>query len=74
MMLTDAEITRMLDLGARHDVEVCLFLGPRAAWDIGGQAKVLAAVGGAARGNAGVAASVNEALRVRARHPKPSRG
>jgi len=64
MMLTDAEITRMVELGTVHDVEVCLFLGPRGAWDIGGQAKVSAVVAGAARGNAAVAACVNEAMRA----------
>ena len=48
----------MVALGAEHDVEVNLFLGPRGSWDIGGQAKVSAAVGGAARGNAAVAASL----------------
>jgi hypothetical protein len=64
MMLTDAEIGRMVELGAEHDVEVCLFLGPRGSWDIGGQAKVSAAVGGVARGNAAVAASLCEAQRA----------
>ncbi|TDD58521.1 hypothetical protein E1263_18985 [Kribbella antibiotica] len=64
MMLTDAEIEEMLSLGASAGVEVCLFLGPRGAWDIGGQAKVSAAVGGAARGNAMVAASLCDAFRA----------
>ena len=35
MLLTDAEITEMVALGREHDVEVCLFVGPRAAWDVG---------------------------------------
>ncbi|MDQ4053899.1 MAG: U32 family peptidase [Actinomycetota bacterium] len=64
MMLTDDEIGTMVRLGREHDVEVCLFLGPRGAWDIGGQAKVSAAVGGAARGNASVAASLADAVRA----------
>jgi hypothetical protein len=64
MMLTDAEIDRMLTLGAEHDIEICLFLGPRSAWDVGGQAKVSAAVGGAARGNEAVAASLADAQRA----------
>ena len=64
MMLTDAEIESMVALGERHDVEVCPFLGPRAAWDTGAQAKVSAAVGGAARGSAGVAACLSDALRA----------
>ncbi|MFC0529902.1 U32 family peptidase [Phytohabitans kaempferiae] len=37
MLLTDAEIERMVELGRQHQVEVCLFTGPRAAWDIGAQ-------------------------------------
>jgi hypothetical protein len=64
MMLTDAEIQEMLSLGATSGVEVCLFLGPRGAWDIGGQAKVSAAVGGVARGNEMVAASLCDAFRA----------
>jgi hypothetical protein len=64
MMLTDDEITAMAQLGAEHDVEVNLFLGPRAAWDIGAQAKVTSAVGGSARGNATVAACIAEAQRA----------
>jgi hypothetical protein len=64
MMLTDGEIDEMLTLGAGHDVEVCLFLGPRGAWDTGGQAKVSAAVGGVARGNDMVAASLCDAYRA----------
>jgi len=38
MMLTDAEITDMVELGRAERIEVCLFVGPRAAWDIGVQA------------------------------------
>lgn len=64
MMLTDDEIREMVRLGREHGVEVCLFLGPRGAWDTGGQAKVSAAVGGAARGNAAVAASLADAVRA----------
>jgi len=64
MMLTDGEIEEMLSLGASSGVEVCLFLGPRGAWDIGGQAKVSAAVGGVARGNDQVAASLCDAYRA----------
>jgi Peptidase family U32 len=64
MMLTDAEIEAMVALGRQHDVEVCPFLGPRAAWDTGAQAKVSAAVGGSARGAAGVAACLSDAFRA----------
>jgi hypothetical protein len=64
MMLTDSEIAEMVSLGAAEGVEVCLFLGPRGSWDIGGQAKVSAAVGGVARGNDMVAASLCDAYRA----------
>jgi len=37
-MLTDEEIRRMVAIGAANDVEVCLFVGPRAGWDTGRQA------------------------------------
>lgn len=37
MLLTDAEIREMLELGAAAGVEVSLFVGPRAAWDVGAQ-------------------------------------
>ena len=64
MMLTDDEIDELVKLGSDHQVEVCLFLGPRGSWDIGGQAKVSAAVGGVARGNEMVAASLCDAFRA----------
>jgi Peptidase family U32 len=35
MLLTDAEIGEMVSLGREQDIEVCLFVGPRAGWDIG---------------------------------------
>lgn len=38
MLQTDAEIGEMLALGREHGIEVCLFVGPRAAWDTGIQA------------------------------------
>ena len=38
MLQTDEEIRRMVALGREHGVEVCLFVGPRAAWDVGVQA------------------------------------
>jgi Peptidase family U32 len=64
MMLTDSEISRMVELGRRNEIEVCLFLGPRGSWDTGGQAKVSAAVGGVARGRRAVAASLADAFRA----------
>jgi hypothetical protein len=38
MLLTDEEITEMLDIGRRASIEVNLFVGPRANFDIGAQA------------------------------------
>ncbi len=38
MMQTDDEIKEMVALGAKNNIEVCLFVGPRASWDIGKQA------------------------------------
>jgi len=64
MMLGDDEISEMVRLGSERDVEVNLFLGPRAAWDVGAQSRVTTAVGGSARGNAAVAACLAEAHRA----------
>jgi hypothetical protein len=33
MLLSDAEIGEMVQLGHRHVIEVCLFVGPRAPWE-----------------------------------------
>ena len=63
MMLTDAEISEMASLGAEHGVEVSLFLGPRGAWDPGGQSFATGAVGGVARGEEGVEWCVAEVRR-----------
>ena len=63
MMLTDDEIAAMAALGADAGVEVSLFLGPRGAWDTGGQSIVTSAAGGVARGQAGIDASVAEVRR-----------
>jgi hypothetical protein len=38
MLQTDEEIGRMVALGRAHGIEVCLFVGPRANWDVGVQA------------------------------------
>ena len=63
MMLTDAELRELARLGADAGVEVSLFLGPRGAWDAGGQSLVTSTAGGVARGTAGVDASVAEVRR-----------
>jgi peptidase U32-like protein len=38
MLQSDDEIKRMVALGREHAIEVCLFVGPRASWDVGVQA------------------------------------
>jgi hypothetical protein len=38
MLLTDEEIREMSAIGVKHSIEVNLFLGPRASFDIGAQA------------------------------------
>jgi hypothetical protein len=63
MMLTDAEIGEMARLGADAGVEVSLFLGPRGAWDTGGQSLVTAAAEGIARGDRGIEECVAEVRR-----------
>jgi hypothetical protein len=64
MMLSDSEIRDMVALGIEHGIEVNLFIGPRGSWDTGAQAKITAAVGGTARGNETLAASLAEAHRA----------
>ena len=64
MMLTDSEIGEMARIGADHQIEVSLFLGPRAAWGTGGQAATTPAVAGTARGTAELAACLAEAKRA----------
>ena len=38
MLMTDAEISEMMEIGRRAGIEVNLFIGPRATFDIGAQA------------------------------------
>jgi hypothetical protein len=64
MMLADAEIAEMARMGADAGVEVSLFLGPRGAWDVGGQAAVTGASAGIVRGADGVGWCVAEARRA----------
>jgi hypothetical protein len=44
MMQTDAEIKQMVAIGKKEKIEVCLFVGPRASWDIGKQVSASAGV------------------------------
>lgn len=64
MLLSDDELDELAALQREHDVEVCLFLGPRGAWDAGGQAIVNEAAAGVARGAEAVEACVAEARRA----------
>ncbi|UKY55023.1 hypothetical protein [Streptomyces inhibens] len=66
-MLTDANITEMVESCAAQDTELCLFTGPRGTWDIGGATR--SDSGGAglrARGQEAVAGCVEDALRATA--------
>jgi len=64
MMLTDREIDAMVALGRDADVEVCLFIGPRASWDIGGQRFTPSNVAARCRGRDAMLACVAEAERA----------
>ena len=44
MLQTDEEIKQMVALGKKEKIEVCLFVGPRAGWDIGKQVSATAGV------------------------------
>jgi len=66
-MLTDAEITEMVQATAERDIELCLFTGPRGSWDIGAATRTLSGGGGLrARGHDQVAGCVEDALRATA--------
>jgi hypothetical protein len=63
-MLSDDEIAEMVALGAEHDVEVVLFVGPRASWDTGRQvtASSGAVLGASLRGADALAAGTDDVL------------
>jgi hypothetical protein len=64
MLQTDDEIREMVALGRRHGVEVCLFVGPRANWDVGVQAASTAGrvVGSSLRGADQLAFGIDDVL------------
>jgi hypothetical protein len=64
MMLTDEEIREMAVMGAAAGIEVSLFVGPRGAWDTGGQSFVAGAAGGTARGRETLGWCIAEARRA----------
>ncbi|MEU3658676.1 hypothetical protein AB0E77_02755 [Streptomyces sp. NPDC032940] len=64
-MLTDAEITEMVEVTAARDIELCLFTGPRGTWDIGGSTRTDSGGAGLrARGHDAVAGCVEDAVRA----------
>lgn len=64
-MLTDAEITEMVDACAGRDIDLCLFTGPRGTWDIGAATRSPSGGGGLrARGHDALAGCVEDALRA----------
>ncbi|MEU5609129.1 hypothetical protein ACI2L4_11030 [Streptomyces sparsogenes] len=66
-MLTDAEITEMVESCAERNAELCLFTGPRGTWDIGAATRTDSGGGGLrARGHDAVAGCVEDALRATA--------
>ncbi|GHB02775.1 hypothetical protein [Streptomyces chryseus] len=66
-MLTDADITEMVDSCAERDVELCLFTGPRGTWDIGAATRTDSGGAGLrARGHDALAGCVEDALRATA--------
>jgi len=68
MLLTDEEISAMLALGRAHGIEVCLFVGPRATWDIGVQAASAngRVLGASLRGADQLAYGIEDVLRASA--------
>ncbi|MFD3518371.1 hypothetical protein [Streptomyces sp. NPDC058657] len=64
-MLTDTEITEMVEACAARGIELCLFTGPRGTWDIGGSTRTDSGGGGLrARGHDALAGCVEDALRA----------
>jgi hypothetical protein len=46
MLLLDSEIGELVAICAESEIDLCLFLGPRAAWDIGGGRASISGSGG----------------------------
>ncbi|MFB7370146.1 hypothetical protein ACFC0D_09920 [Streptomyces sp. NPDC056222] len=64
-MLSDAEITEMVQGCAERSVELCLFTGPRGIWDIGAATRTDSGGAGLrARGHDALAGCVEDALRA----------
>ncbi|MFD3666363.1 hypothetical protein ACFWVF_38125 [Streptomyces sp. NPDC058659] len=66
-MLTDTEISEMVDACAERSVELCLFTGPRGTWDTGAATRTDSGGAGLrARGHDALAGCVEDALRAAA--------
>lgn len=64
-MLSDSEITEMVEACAERDIELCLFTGPRGTWDIGAGTRTSSGGAGLrARGHDALAGCVEDALRA----------
>jgi hypothetical protein len=64
-MLTDAEITEMVEATGERDIELCLFTGPRGTWDTGASVRTDSRGAGLrARGHDAVAGCVEDAVRA----------
>jgi Peptidase family U32 len=65
LLLTDDELREMVALGRDRAIEVCLFVGPRAAWDVGVQVTAPSGrvVAGSLRGADQLAYGVEDVLR-----------
>ncbi|MDQ8702882.1 hypothetical protein RCO28_10320 [Streptomyces sp. LHD-70] len=64
-MLTDAEITEMVESCAERGIELCLFTGPRGTWDTGAATRTDSGGAGLrARGHDALAGCVEDALRA----------
>ena len=64
-MLTDAEITDMVDSCEARSIELCLFTGPRGTWDTGASTRTDSGGAGLrARGHDALAGCVEDALRA----------
>jgi hypothetical protein len=65
LLLTDGEIGEMVALGRERGIEVCLFVGPRAVWDVGVQVTASSGrvVAGSLRGADQLAYGVEDVLR-----------
>src|SRR4051794_20790545 len=64
-MLTDTEITDMVQVAGERSMELCLFTGPRASWDTGAQRSTPGGtLVGRARGRDALAGCVADAVRA----------